>query len=77
LDTLFLTLPVSRRGTIAQYVGRLHRLYDGKRDVRVYDYADLNAPMLSRMFDRRCRAYEAVGYTIVLPASAIPAGPQT
>ena len=40
LDTLFLTLPVSWRGTIAQYVGRLHRLYDGKRDVRVCEYAD-------------------------------------
>jgi superfamily II DNA or RNA helicase len=53
LDTLFLTLPVSWCGTIAQYVGRLHRLYDGKRDVRVYDYADLDVPMLSRMFDRR------------------------
>jgi len=75
LDTLFLTLPVSWRGTIAQYVGRLHRLYDGKRDVRVYDYADLNVPMLARMFDRRCRGYEAVGYTIVLPASAIPGWP--
>jgi superfamily II DNA or RNA helicase len=57
LDTLFLTLPVSWRGTIAQYVGRLHRLYDGKREVRVYDYADLNVPMLARMFDRRCRGY--------------------
>jgi superfamily II DNA or RNA helicase/very-short-patch-repair endonuclease len=75
LDTLFLTLPVSWRGTIAQYVGRLHRLSDGKRDVRVYDYADLNVPMLARMFDRRCRGYEAVGYTIVLPASAIPGWP--
>ena len=57
LDTLFLTLPVSWRGTIAQYVGRLHRLHDGKREVRVYDYADLNVPMLARMFDRRCRGY--------------------
>ena len=75
LDTLFLTLPVSWRGTIAQYAGRLHRLYDGKREVRVYDYADLNVPMLARMFDRRCRGYEAVGYTIVLPASAIPGWP--
>jgi superfamily II DNA or RNA helicase len=61
LGTLFLTLPVSWRGTIAQYVGRLHRLYDGKRDVRIYDYADLNVPMLARMFDRRCRGYDAVG----------------
>jgi len=75
LDTLFLTLPVSWRGTIAQYSGRLHRLFDGKREVRVYDYADLNVPMLARMFDRRCRGYEAVGYTILLPASAIPGWP--
>ena len=72
LDTLFLTLPVSWRGTIAQYVGRLHRLYDGKRDVRVYDYADLKVRMFARMFDRRCRGYEAVGYTVDLPASAVP-----
>jgi very-short-patch-repair endonuclease len=68
-------LPVSWRGTIAQYAGRLHRLYDGKREVRVYDYADLNVPMLARMFDRRCRGYEAIGYTILLPASAIPGWP--
>ena len=50
LDTLFISLPVSWRGTVAQYVGRLHRLSDGKRDVHVYDYADLNVPMLARMF---------------------------
>lgn len=75
LDTLFLTLPVSWRGTIAQHAGRLHRLYDGKREVQIYDYADLNVPMLARMFDRRCRGYEALGYTILLPASAIPGWP--
>ena len=86
LDTLFLTLPVSWRGTIAQYAGRLHRLHDGppspdglgragKTEVRIYDYADLNVPMLSRMFDRRCRGYEAIGYTILLPASAVPGWP--
>jgi len=75
LDTLFLTLPVSWRGTIAQYAGRLHRLHDRKREVRVYDYADLNVPMLARMFDRRCRGYEAIGYTIMLPASAVPGWP--
>jgi hypothetical protein len=75
LDTLFLTLPVSWRGTIAQYAGRLHRLHDRKREVRIYDYADLNAPMLARMFDRRCKGYEAIGYTIFLPASAVPGWP--
>ena len=75
LDTLFLAFPVSWRGTIAQYVGRLHRLRDGKRAVQVYDYADLDVPMLGRMLDRRCRGYEAVGYTILLPASALPGWP--
>ncbi len=75
LDTLFLTLPISWHGTIAQYVGRLHRLYDGKREVRVYDYADLNVPMLARMFDRRCRGYAAVGYKMQLPGSAVPGWP--
>lgn len=75
LDTLFLTLPVSWRGTVAQYAGRLHRLYDGKREVRICDYADLDVPMLARMFDRRCRGYETIGYKVLLPASAIPGWP--
>jgi superfamily II DNA or RNA helicase/very-short-patch-repair endonuclease len=75
LDSLFLALPVSWRGTIAQYVGRLHRLHHRKREARVYDYADLNVPMLARMFDRRCRGYEALGYAIQLPASAVPGWP--
>ena len=75
LDTLFLTLPISWRGTVAQYVGRLHRLHKCKREVQVYDYADLNVPMLARMFDRRCEGYEAVGYTIQLPGSAVPGWP--
>ena len=75
LDTLFLTLPVSWRGTIAQYVGRLHRLHTSKREVQVYDYADLDVPMLARMFERRCAGYKAVGYTLLLPASAVPGWP--
>jgi len=75
LDTLFLALPVSWRGTIAQYAGRLHRLHDRKKEVRIYDYADINTPMLARMFDRRCKGYEAIGYTILMPASAVPGWP--
>jgi very-short-patch-repair endonuclease len=62
-------------GACRRRSGRLHRLYDGKREVRVYDYADLDVPMLARMFDRRCRGYEGIGYTILLPASAIPGWP--
>ena len=75
LDTLFLALPISWRGTVAQYVGRLHRLHEGKRAVRVYDYADLNVRMFANMFDRRCRGYESLGYTVLLPASALPGWP--
>ena len=76
LDTLLVTMPVSWRGTVAQYVGRLHRLHAGKQVVQVYDYADLDVPMLQRMFDKRCAGYEAVGYSILLPASALPGWPQ-
>ena len=75
LDTLFITLPVSWRGIIAQYVGRLHRLHEGKREVQVYDYADLDVPMLARMFEKRCAGYEASGYTLLLPGSAVPGWP--
>jgi superfamily II DNA or RNA helicase len=64
LDTLFLALPVSWRGILAQYAGRLHRLHDMKREVVIYDYADLEVPILAKMFERRRRGYKAIGYEI-------------
>ena len=64
LDTLFLALPISWRGTLQQYVGRLHRLSSGKRVVQVYDYVDANIPMLARMYHRRLRGYRSLGYTV-------------
>ena len=64
LDTLFLALPVSWKGTIAQYAGRLHRDHHSKSEVVIYDYADMNAPMLSKMFSRRLRGYKAIGYNV-------------
>jgi superfamily II DNA or RNA helicase len=64
LDTLFLTLPVSWKGTVAQYAGRLHRLHDMKTEVIIYDYADLNVQMLARMYGRRVSGYKAIGYEI-------------
>jgi superfamily II DNA or RNA helicase/very-short-patch-repair endonuclease len=75
LDTLFLAMPISWRGRIAQYAGRLHRRHAGKSEARVVDYADLGVPMLARMFDRRCRGYEAIGYRLVMPLSATPGWP--
>ena len=62
LDTLFLALPVSWKGTLVQYTGRLHRLHPGKREVRMYDYVDRDVPMLLRMFEKRLRGYPAIGY---------------
>jgi superfamily II DNA or RNA helicase len=52
LDTLFLTMPVSWKGTLAQYVGRLHRLHAAKREVLVHDYVDDAVPALLRMSAR-------------------------
>jgi superfamily II DNA or RNA helicase len=62
LDTLFLALPVSWKGTLVQYTGRLHRLHPGKTEVRIYDYVDGEVPLLLRMFERRLRNYRAIGY---------------
>jgi len=64
LDTLFLAMPISWKGTVQQYVGRLHRLHDGKKVVQVYDYVDGRVPMLARMYERRLKVYIAIGYTI-------------
>ncbi len=64
LDTLFLTLPISWRGTLAQYAGRLHREYDQKKEVIIFDYLDEKAHTLARMFEKRKRGYKALGYEI-------------
>jgi len=62
LDTLFLTMPVSWKGTLVQYAGRLHRLHPGKTEVRIYDYVDREVPLFQRMFEKRLRGYRAIGY---------------
>lgn len=64
LDTLFLTLPISWKGPLAQYAGRLHRLHYNKKEVRIYDYVDQKVPMLERMYKRRLQGYRALGYDI-------------
>jgi superfamily II DNA or RNA helicase len=65
LDTLFLTMPISWRGTLAQYAGRLHRLHTPKRDVVIYDYVDENEPMLAKMATKRELGYRSLGYRAV------------
>ena len=62
LDTLFLAMPVSWKGTLVQYSGRLHRLHPRKTEVRIFDYVDREVPLLLRMFEKRLRTYRAIGY---------------
>jgi len=76
LDTLFLTMPISWRGTLAQYAGRLHRLHAAKRDVVIYDYVDEDEPMLAKMAAKREAAYKALGYEVTDAADLFPPEPR-
>ena len=64
LDTLFLALPIAWRGTVAQYAGRLHRNYDRKSEVIIYDYVDDQVQVLAGMFGKRKKGYKAIGYEL-------------
>jgi superfamily II DNA or RNA helicase len=77
LDTLFLTMPISWRGTLAQYVGRLHREHHAKREVIVYDYNDSGVPMLARMALKRQSGYRSLGYAIDTAALPIAKSSKT
>lgn len=62
LDTLFLAMPISWKGTLQQYVGRLHRLYENKNEVQVFDYVDTHVRMLEKMYNKRLNGYASFGY---------------
>jgi superfamily II DNA or RNA helicase len=64
LDALFLTMPTSWKGTLAQYVGRLHRQHAGKTEILVVDYVDDLVPILARMAAKRRSGYRALDYTV-------------
>lgn len=68
LDTLFLAMPISWKGKLTQYAGRLHRDYVGKREVVIYDYVDLNVSMLENMYHKRIKGYKDIGYEIRVDA---------
>lgn len=72
LDTLFLTLPISWRGTLTQYAGRLHRLNAAKKEVIIYDYVDFEVPVLAKMHARRKTGYKALGYEVELQEMSKP-----
>lgn len=69
LDTLVLAMPVSWKGTLQQYAGRLHREHATKTDVRIIDFVDTGHPALLRMWDKRQRGYKAMGYRLAVEAS--------
>lgn len=62
LDTLFLAMPISWKGTLQQYAGRLHRLFEKKKEVLIYDYVDVRVRMLERMYNKRLSGYASIGY---------------
>jgi superfamily II DNA or RNA helicase len=64
LDTLFLVMPISWRGTLQQYAGRLHRNFEGKREVLIYDYVDSQIPVFEKMYSKRLAGYSSIGYTV-------------
>lgn len=60
LDTLVLAMPISWKGTLQQYAGRLHRVHDGKQNIRILDYVESDQPQLARMWDKRQRGYRTL-----------------
>lgn len=65
LDTMFLTMPISWKGTLQQYAGRLHREHAMKQHVRIYDYIEHDHPQLARMWNKRLSGYRSMGYEVV------------
>jgi superfamily II DNA or RNA helicase len=73
LDTLFLAMPLSFKGRLVQYAGRLHRPHADKREIRVYDYLDEGNPLTMAMFRRRRSAYLQMGYRMVMDQDTVGA----
>ena len=74
LDTLVLAMPISWKGTLQQYAGRLHREHSDKVDVRILDFVDTGHPALLRMWEKRQRGYRSMGYVIAAPDDSIKDG---
>lgn len=67
LDTLILAMPISFKGRMIQYAGRIHRKWPGKKDVVIYDYLDNCSGLTISMYRKRLKAYKAMGYQIHAP----------
>jgi superfamily II DNA or RNA helicase len=69
LDTLFLAMPISFKGRLIQYAGRLHRFSEKKKSVRIYDYVEPDHPLTAQMYRKRTIAYREMGYSIQIAGS--------
>jgi len=69
LDTLFLAMPISFKGRLIQYAGRLHRFSEKKKSVRIYDYVEPDHPLTAQMYRKRTTAYREMGYSIQIVGS--------
>ena len=76
LDTLFLTMPIAWKGNVEQYAGRLHREYEGKSDVQIYDYVDIHVPLCDSMYRKRLKGYAKAGYGKNVTSSTSDKKPQ-
>jgi superfamily II DNA or RNA helicase len=70
-------MPIAWKGTLAQYAGRLHRLNDAKREVIIFDYADMRVPVLARMAAKRSGGYQSIGYKILDASDLFSSQPVT
>lgn len=77
LDTLMLATPIAWEGNVEQYAGRLHRDYEGKKEVIIYDYVDSNIRILDNMYHKRLRAYKKIGYSLYLPGTPSSSQPDS
>lgn len=62
LDTLFLAGPVSFRGRLVQYAGRILRAHPGKQTAEVHDYYDVEVPVLAAALAKRAPGYVSLGF---------------
>ena len=76
LDTLFLTMPIAFKGRVIQYAGRIHRKYNSKKEVRIYDYVDTSSGLTISMCKKRLSAYKTMGYEINTESNTLRAGSQ-
>lgn len=56
-------MPISWKGTLEQYAGRLHKLYGNKNEIQIYDYIDVHVGVLERMYQKRLSGYPSIGYS--------------